>query len=199
MSELDDLPTLYTSISTYWSGEYSSEQHRWNPSIRVSPRSLPSIQRNVYWITWMAGRRKKLEPGGNNNGSERQTGDTEQREGWRLSSQGQTVSTSGLYRLSATTCPLPDLTFLPWKSVQAGREPSGGGKEQATSLEWPGGHLPELQTAQLQGHPLADLAGIALHVVIPELAGRKATVQTLASLPIYFPEMSRGPRRWRGL
>ena len=115
--------------------------------------------------------------------AERQTGDTNQREGWRLSSQGQTVSTSGPYRLSATTCPLPALAFPPWRRVQAGREPSGGGEEQALSLECPGGHLPELQTAQLQGHPFADLAGIALHVVIPELAGRKATVQTPALAP----------------
>ena len=144
----------------------------------------------------MEGRSQSL--GGKNSGSERQTGDIDQREGWRLSSQGQMVSTSGPYHLSATTCPLPALTVLPWRRVQAGREPSGGGKEQATSLEWPGGHLPELQTAQLQGHPLADLAGIALHVVVPELAGRKATVQTPALAP-HFPEMSRGPRRWRGL
>ena len=79
MSELDDLLTLYTSISIYWSWGYSSEQHRWNPSIRVSPRSLPRVQRNVYWITWMASRRKKPEPGGKSSGSERQTGDTNQR------------------------------------------------------------------------------------------------------------------------
>ena len=128
MSELDDSLTLYTSISTYWSGEYRSEQHRWNPSIRVSPRSLPSIQRNVYWITWMAGRRKKLEPGGKNNGSERQTGDTDQREGWRLSSQGQTVSTSGPYCLSATTSGshIPALEECPsWPRAQWKREGAG--------------------------------------------------------------------------
>lgn len=55
----------------------------------------------------------------------------------------------------------------------AGQEPSTGGEAWAPSMERPRGHIPELQAAQLQGHALADLAGVALHVVIPELAGRK--------------------------
>lgn len=52
-------------------------------------------------------------------------------------------------------------------------------------MERPKGHIPELQTAQLQGHALADLAGIALHVVIPELAGRKAEAETPTLIPCF--------------
>lgn len=60
--------------------------------------------------------------------------------------------------------------------------------DTAPSLERPQGHLPELQTAQLQGHALADLAGVALHVVNPELGvGRKAKVETPTLIPC-FPE-----------
>lgn len=42
-------------------------------------------------------------------------------------------------------------------------------------------YLPELQTAQLQRHAFTDLAGIALHVVIPELMGERSRVRLMPS------------------
>lgn len=42
-------------------------------------------------------------------------------------------------------------------------------------------YLPELQTAQLQSHAFTDLAGIALHVVIPELVEERSRVRLMPS------------------
>lgn len=75
----------------------------------------------------------------------------------------------------------------------AGQGPSIGGEAWAPSRERPRGHIPELQTAQLQGHALADLAGVALHVVIPELAGRKDEAETPTLIPCFPKQRPRMP------
>lgn len=37
-----------------------------------------------------------------------------------------------------------------------------------------GGHSPDLQAAQLQGHPIADLTRVELHVIAANLPGNQA-------------------------
>lgn len=50
------------------------------------------------------------------------------------------------------------------------------------SLKRAHSYLPELQTAELQGHAFADLAGIALHVVVPELKEERPQVRPRPSV-----------------
>lgn len=50
------------------------------------------------------------------------------------------------------------------------------------SLKKARSYLPELQTAELQSHAFADLAGIALHVVVPELMGERPRVRLRPSV-----------------
>lgn len=90
---------------------------------------------------------------------------------------------------SLTCCWSPPLPFLvPTHSfllpiLDMGKGRAGPELSTVPSQQRPQGHIPELQAAQLQGHALADLAGVALHIVVPELVGRKVKHQTCTLTP----------------